>query len=225
VTTPDSSLPALLGFTAEQIAGNADRLGLEWKLRPATVYSGTTETSISATATLDGDSIVQPVTSVIGQLFPGQRVMTMSVPPQGIYVVGPYGVRNGFTGVKLTKTNQSIASGSLDNVSWASSEWDTGNFWSSGATVTYPLTGIYVLTLWVQWEDNSTGIRYCDAQMSGVTKVSRRQNAANNSEQGFAQEVSATAGNTMTFRFFQNSGGTRTASLLTGTVRYVGSVS
>lgn len=74
--------------TIDEVAANADRLGLTWRMRPATVTSGTSAANLTALATIDGDVNSTKIISVIGMLAVGDRVMTTTVPPQGIYATG-----------------------------------------------------------------------------------------------------------------------------------------
>lgn len=64
-----------------EIKNNAQRLGLTWTLRPATMVS-------ASTGTADGDTETVGVTSLIGVLSPNVRVMLMQVPGGGNYAVG-----------------------------------------------------------------------------------------------------------------------------------------
>lgn len=78
-----------LSVGAEATVANADRLGLTWKLRPATVAGGADPTVVSLT--LDGDDVLTVAYSLIGPLNNGARVMVMMVPPSGAYVTGVIG--------------------------------------------------------------------------------------------------------------------------------------
>lgn len=95
MTSPDSvgqSGPGdLLTVGGEAVASNGDRLGLTWSLRPATVSGGIDPTAISLT--LDGDDALISAYSLVGSLPNGARVMTMRVPPSGLYVVGYVGTQ------------------------------------------------------------------------------------------------------------------------------------
>lgn len=79
----------LLTVGAEAIVTNADRLGLKWSLRPASVSGGSDVTAISLV--LDGDETLVNAYSLIGPLSSDARVMVMVVPPSGLYVVGYVG--------------------------------------------------------------------------------------------------------------------------------------
>jgi hypothetical protein len=67
-------------------------VALPWDLRPATVVGGTSATSPLCTVTVDPDASPIPAISMVGSLAPGQRVMTLRVQPEGVYVAGFAGV-------------------------------------------------------------------------------------------------------------------------------------
>lgn len=70
------------------VVDNAQSLGLTWGLRPAVVVADSSLTSNSVRVTLDGDTAVLDVVSLVGPLLKDQRVTTMSVPPGGIFIIG-----------------------------------------------------------------------------------------------------------------------------------------
>jgi hypothetical protein len=70
--------------TMQAVAENAQRLGLTWQMRLATVVApGTFPTAI-----YDGDTVPISMTSMIGAVYAGQRVWVIQVPPSGNYIVG-----------------------------------------------------------------------------------------------------------------------------------------
>lgn len=74
---------------AQAVTDNAQRLGLTWSLRPATVIAGVDPNDI--TARYDGDTAPLKMISLIGSLPVGARVYGAIVPPSGNYIVGMYG--------------------------------------------------------------------------------------------------------------------------------------
>lgn len=105
MTSPD--IADLLGYTVGEVAQNASRLGLDWTLRPASVSDPGDPTSIVVLVTLDGDLTPIRAISLIGTLPTNARVMTVSVPPQGVYVIGWYSINPYSIGVrKLTSTSR-----------------------------------------------------------------------------------------------------------------------
>lgn len=73
---------------AKAVVDNAQSLGLTWGLRAGTVTSDSELGSTTVQVTLDGDTAVLDVVSLLGPQLTGQRVMTMSVPPGGIFIIG-----------------------------------------------------------------------------------------------------------------------------------------
>lgn len=103
------------GLTASAIKENADRLGLTWRMRPATVASSNKSAygnpAIEGVPVIyDGDSAVLQAVSLIGLTPTGTRVMCIQIPPQGNYIVG---VINGSVPRNLIFQQQVFASGSL----------------------------------------------------------------------------------------------------------------
>lgn len=70
----------------QEVVANAARLGLTWKLRPATVFLGGTPPDIRLI--MDGDDTAISAMSLLGTLTAEDRVMCLIVPPQGVYVIG-----------------------------------------------------------------------------------------------------------------------------------------
>lgn len=72
-----------------ELIKSADRLGLTWGLRPGTVQLTTSPYSPrEASVRMDGDDGTITVVSLMGDLFVGDRVMVMRVPPAGEYAIG-----------------------------------------------------------------------------------------------------------------------------------------
>lgn len=82
MTSPD---PAVGDEVArvKAIQDNAERLGLVWALRPATVTS-----SSPVEAMVDGDTQTIGMQSMMGAVYPGDRVYVIKVPPSGNFIVG-----------------------------------------------------------------------------------------------------------------------------------------
>lgn len=76
----------LTTVTVQEIVSQAVRLGLVWSLRPATVV-GDLPTG-QRLVVMDGDT--QPISAynLIGTAAVGSRVMTVIVPPSGVYIIG-----------------------------------------------------------------------------------------------------------------------------------------
>lgn len=81
-----NTLADVAGVIAQSVAENADRLGLIWQLRLATVETITSDDIVQAV--YDSDSNAIAMTSMIGQLAPEDRVWAITVPPAGNYICG-----------------------------------------------------------------------------------------------------------------------------------------
>jgi hypothetical protein len=84
MTAPASDAKVLV----QAVQDNAQRLGLTWQLQFATVADGTVPAA--AVVTLDSDALSVPAqaVSLVGAIPAGERVAVMSVPPDGMYVIG-----------------------------------------------------------------------------------------------------------------------------------------
>ncbi|SCL43432.1 hypothetical protein [Micromonospora aurantiaca (nom. illeg.)] len=85
--TPGLAVP--VKALAEAVLEKAVRLGLTWRLRPATVTSVASDGTIRALH--DGDTQAIRVTSMIGAVPVRARVMVMKSPPAGNHIVGLVG--------------------------------------------------------------------------------------------------------------------------------------
>lgn len=89
MSAPITPSTELLATPALALASDADRMGLVWKLRPATVMDGSDPTGVLLQ--IDGDTVPMNGYSLIGPLQVGARVMCALVPPSGTYIVGYVG--------------------------------------------------------------------------------------------------------------------------------------
>lgn len=86
-----------LGVDPAEIISGVERLHASWGLRYATIRSVTSD--FSAVGIYHGDSVNEvPFISLVGPLFPEQRVAALFIPPSGNYVIS---VLSGFTPTKL----------------------------------------------------------------------------------------------------------------------------
>ena len=89
VTSPISDVA---GSTVESVKTDAQALGLKWGLVPATIISADDD---NIKGQMDGDeSATVTLLSLIGYVSPGTRVMTMTVPPSGTYIIAAIGYEN-----------------------------------------------------------------------------------------------------------------------------------
>jgi hypothetical protein len=75
--------PELVGVGVQTVVEDANRLGLTWQLKLATVTDNS-----PAQAIYDGDTAAIGMVSMIGSLEVGARVYVLVVPPSGNFVVG-----------------------------------------------------------------------------------------------------------------------------------------
>lgn len=98
--------PGYITVQTQALQDNADRLGLLWKKRPATIVAPLSDDPTGVTAIMDGDTVAINVYSLIGVPAVGARVMCDIVPPSGIYVTGYIGSAPGtLVGGKLYTTS------------------------------------------------------------------------------------------------------------------------
>lgn len=81
--------PVVVGI--EEMLLQARRLGLLQVYRPATVFLTPTDLT-QVQVVLDGDTSPIRAQSLIGGVATGARVMIMTVPPQGVYIIGFVGL-------------------------------------------------------------------------------------------------------------------------------------
>ena len=124
--------------TVQAVVENAQRLGLTWALRPATVASS------DPTATFDGDTAPIAMTSLIGTVRPGQRVRALIVPPSGNFIVG---VIDPLPRLRLRNASFVLVGGADQTISWDIQDEATGGPWYAGGlpatTIMVPEDGWY----------------------------------------------------------------------------------
>ena len=87
-----SPISDVAGSTVESVKTDAQALGLKWGLVPATIISADDD---NIKGQMDGDeSATVTLLSLIGYVSPGTRVMTMTVPPSGTYIIAAIGYEN-----------------------------------------------------------------------------------------------------------------------------------
>lgn len=80
-----------IGVGIEALVDTFRRMGLMWRLLPATVFADDTNTPSSMRITIDGDTEPTRAISMVGLPPQGARVFVVVVPPAGNYVVGRSG--------------------------------------------------------------------------------------------------------------------------------------
>ena len=114
----------------KELKTNAERLGLTWQIRYATVLDGSVATAI--VVTFDGDDASTPISaiSLIGLLTAGERVTVMTVPPAGQYIIGrpavsPAGTR--ISRVESATNSAAIGVGGAVALTLPSATYPNGN--------------------------------------------------------------------------------------------------
>jgi hypothetical protein len=157
----------------QAVTDNADRLGLTWGLRPATVKDFDIATNV-ATAIYDGDKTAIGMVSLTGPLLPGFRVMGMSVPPSGNFAIATLGLPE--PGTLVLKIRQTVAQ-SLTDAANTFINFDTTdhNFFGKGFTSgtpdrwVPPLAGYYQFVGRVVYASNATSRRFAGLNTNGST--------------------------------------------------------
>ena len=141
MTQPDSETGDEVA-RIKAIQDNAERLGLTWGLRPATVTSN----ADPVMARYDGDGETIAMVSMIGVLNVGQRVYAIRVPPSGNYIVGA--VAAPFVCRLRDVAVPAIASGAQTTLTWDTVDEMTGGIFATvpDTTITIPETGIWAVT-------------------------------------------------------------------------------
>ena len=164
------------GATAavKALAENADRLGLTWSIRPATVTDYDFP-SQKAKAIYDGDTVAVSMVSLCGGLLPNVRVMAMQVPPSANFALSPINIPIvGTLVIRLRATaSQSIAdAGAGEFVQWATAEHDWyGTGFTSEDNTKYrpPMPGWYLFNGRIVWTANATSRRGVFLNINGTT--------------------------------------------------------
>lgn len=209
----------------EAVVENADKLGLKWELRPATV-SMVSQASLRVTVVMDGDdsNVTMPAFTLIGQVSVGQRVMVVSVPPQGAYIIGSYGFTHGLVAAKAFGTDVSIGVG-VQTVNFEGSDYDTYDMWNGSSQFVLPFDGVYVAHFNVLWLNTANaGIRFASINHDSTTIArDRRQSIVNdNNEASLSNDFLGEAGDVVTFQVLQTGNVSLNLVTVTGAVRYVG---
>jgi len=158
----------------QALAENADRLGLTWGMRPATVQDYNIETN-KALAIYDGDEESISMVSLAGPLLPNFRVMAMQVPPAGNFIVSTLGVpKVGELVIRLRTTGtQSIAdAGAGEFVQFQAVEHNLyGVGFSTGENTKYmpPVPGYYMFNGRAVWTANAVSRRGAFININGTT--------------------------------------------------------
>ena len=160
--------------TVSALQETADRLGLTWGMRPATVTAYDWDTNI-ATAVYDGDDVAIGMTSLAGPVLAGFRVMAMTVPPSANFIISMLGIPDsGTLAVRLrASSTQAIPDGGSGTfVEFDAVEHDYfGYGWSSGTPTRYipPIEGVWMFNGRAVFLTNATGRRAAFLNLNGTT--------------------------------------------------------
>lgn len=93
---PSSGAANDIAIGIGSLVDNADRLGLKWRITPATAgRNAYTGAGGFIGVTLDGDTSISTAVSLVGPIQPDARVMVLDVPPTNKYVIGWVGATAG----------------------------------------------------------------------------------------------------------------------------------
>jgi len=124
-----------------------------------------------------------------------------------------------FSGVQVSRSsNQSLASGTPELISWTAEQIDFGNWWSTGTNIVVPaaafpvgITTIGVLAFgFLRYAANATGVRRIKLLKNGTSFGSRTLSAldgGDNTDVPITEFTDADAGDVLTVEGYQTSGG------------------
>jgi hypothetical protein len=131
--------------TVQAVQENAQRLGLVWTRKRATVTAEDPPMVV-----LDGDTEPIAATSMVGPLGAGQRVYVDVVPPSGNFVSGIYEVEM----VRARAIGFALAVGGFTVVNWTTLDDNVGG-WGTIPTTSFvvPVSGVYAITAMIVMND------------------------------------------------------------------------
>jgi hypothetical protein len=147
----------------EALKKNADRLGLKWQIRVATVSAAGTASSV--TGVFDGDSTDVPLIPLL-PVFAGLKVYVLATDTGGNYVIGLANARSypDAPRAHITRSNaQSIANNTLVDVDYDTEDRDTDNMvdlFSNNSVIRIQVAGDYIAGANAAFATNVTGIRH-----------------------------------------------------------------
>lgn len=215
MSVPSYMVPSMREL-AQSIIDDAVRLGLTWRLRPATVAG--VISPFRMPLLVDGDQTVIDGVSMLGELLEGQRVWVLLMPPAGVYVIGLIGERvvpleqqrNGRVKVQRIG-NQLINNSSNTLATFTTLLNDDLGYWDNSGTFTVPPggSGWYHITGMAAFAANSTGSRAINLLRNGtrIATVFTANNGSSAWREDCDTETELEDGDTVQMQVFQNSGG------------------
>lgn len=140
MSNPLGDAGAMAQAQVRALVQNAQALGLTWTRRPATVVDDS-----PVTALFDGDTEAIAMTSMIGPVYPGERVYVDIIPPSGNYIIG----RATPLPTLRARASFSLATGlGFTTVNFTLIDEDVGDWIAAagGTTFRAPESGRYAIT-------------------------------------------------------------------------------
>lgn len=194
------------------VTENANRLGLTWDLRPATISQVDSTTGI--TVTVDGDATPIGATSMVGGVVQGQRVYVLLIPPGGVFIVGWAGTER--IGAIIQRSVFTVPSGGgATPINWTTVSTSVGASFINvpSTTITIPTNGIYGITYAAfggtgGGTRNFVGINILTGPVAGI--IFRASFDPTEQFCTVSAIIPLAAGNTFQCDIFQNSGANMT---------------
>lgn len=169
---------------------NADRLGLIWRLRPATVVGSVTNSADRAAVVIDGDVSRDPVpidaVSMIGPLQPGARVYVITSPPAGNHIVGRVNAALAVTSMDANRTGGGDATGAITTTEVAipSANYAEEPLFSFAGNSVFRVIVTFLLVATVEPDTFNLRVRKGAATITGTLLANWQRNAygGNNGE-------------------------------------------
>jgi hypothetical protein len=194
---------------------NAARLGLTWRVIPASVVGAGVSDPMATPVVLDGDVAAVQAVSMAGSFETGQRVWCVQVPPAGLYVIGIIGERvasplAGGT-VKVQRIgNQNINNDTNTVGTFTAELWDSHGYWNGSGTFTVPegMDGIYQVNANCCFAFNANGSRAINILQNGnrMSSVYVDTHSTTTWREECAAQLDLVAGDTVEAQVYHNSG-------------------
>lgn len=198
----------------------ARKLGLVWRLIPATVSAGSNAFGV-VPVIFDNDFDETSTISMIGPVAEGVRVFVLSIPPQGNYIIGargPLPAAGSLSAYFAVTSPVNVASGGGGiTIPWTAIR-DPFGIANAAGVLTMPkgYDGLWDVDVYLWWPITAsvTGFRLLSCTVNGTTMLEDRRAAnptGNNiTTNALNQPLELNATDTLSHGVFQNSGGTLT---------------
>ncbi len=202
--------PDLIGVGAQSIVEGAQRLGLTWNLRLATVTSVSSIDSLNAV--YDGDTATIGMTNMTGVPYAfGDRVYVIVVPPSGNFIIGRVGPPGTYCRL-YRNASQSITHATNTSIIWDAEDSDVSGMHITNQSIINILsTGRYHIEAKCSWAFNAAGERFMwlNNNSNPILGTGVFQSASATNDVRLQTQVvqQFNAGNQVTVEVFQSSGG------------------